>query len=261
MLVVLLFGYGALQAQTAAGQSGKAEHVDSDSEQETVVEIVTFKLMEGVSVEAFRPLDEAVELQHVAKQPGFISRESAAGDEGDWLVIVHWRSATDADASMARFMSEPAAEQFMSKIDASSMSMKRYTLTRQPEPSKEIHMSERAKIEATIQNLYQKVFNAGQADLLPTLIAGPYIQHNPLFPDGTEPLIGYLEKAGSLPCEIKRIAIDGDLAFVHVRYPDWMGKEHAAVDVFRFNEEGKIVEHWDVLQPVPETAANDNTMF
>ncbi|MGH7717971.1 MAG: nuclear transport factor 2 family protein [Gemmatimonadaceae bacterium] len=122
-------------------------------------------------------------------------------------------------------------------------------------------MSTRAKIEETTSTLYRKVFNEGKADLLPGLIAGPYIQHNPLFPNGPEPLMGYLKQAGNIPCEIKRMAIDGNLAFIHVRYLNWAGKEHAAVDIFRFNEDGKIVEHWDVLQPVPETASNNNTMF
>ncbi|MGH7600927.1 MAG: nuclear transport factor 2 family protein [bacterium] len=122
-------------------------------------------------------------------------------------------------------------------------------------------MSTRAKIEETIHTLYSKVFNEGKADLLSGLIAGPYIQHNPLFPNGPEPLMGYLKQAGSIPCEIKRMAIDGNLAFIHARYLNWAGKEHAAVDIFRFNEDGKILEHWDVLQPVPETASNNNTMF
>ena len=122
-------------------------------------------------------------------------------------------------------------------------------------------MSTKQKIDESIRTLYEKVFNEGRADLLPGLIAGPYIQHNPLFPDGPEPLMGYLKQAGGLPCEVKRLAIDGNLAFVHARYPDWAGKEHAAVDIFRFNDEGKIVEHWDVLQPVPATSANNNTMF
>ncbi|MGH7451062.1 MAG: nuclear transport factor 2 family protein [bacterium] len=122
-------------------------------------------------------------------------------------------------------------------------------------------MSNKERIQEAVQTLYGKVFNEGRADLLPGLIAGPYIQHNPLFPNGPEPLMGYLKQAGSIPCEIKRMAIDGNLAFIHVRYPTWGGKEHAAVDIFRFNDDGKIVEHWDVLQPVPETAANSNTMF
>jgi predicted SnoaL-like aldol condensation-catalyzing enzyme len=122
-------------------------------------------------------------------------------------------------------------------------------------------MNNRAKMEESIRTLYSKVFNAGQADLFPGLIAGPYIQHNPLFPNGPEPLMGYLKQTGSVPCEVKRMAIDGNLAFVHVRYLNWGDKEHAGVDIFRFNDEGKIVEHWDVLQAVPETAANSNTMF
>jgi predicted SnoaL-like aldol condensation-catalyzing enzyme len=119
----------------------------------------------------------------------------------------------------------------------------------------------RRKMEQTLRTLYDRVFNEGRADLLPALIGGRYIQHNPLFPDGPEPLIGYLQQAGRLPCEVRRIGIDGDLAFVHVRYPQWGGVEHAAVDVYRFDDDGRIVEHWDVLQPVPATAANDNTMF
>ena len=92
-----------------------------------VVEVVTLKLKNGVSYADFAPVDKAVETQHVSKQPGFISRESAAGENGDWLVIIHWRTAKDADASMASFASAPAAEEFMAKIDASSLAMKRYT--------------------------------------------------------------------------------------------------------------------------------------
>ncbi|WP_428312913.1 antibiotic biosynthesis monooxygenase family protein [Hydrocarboniphaga sp.] len=91
-----------------------------------VIEVVTFKLKAGVSATDFAPIDKTVEREHVARQPGFISRESAHGADGDWLVIVHWRSAKDADASMAIFEKAPSAAQFMSKIEASTMSMKRY---------------------------------------------------------------------------------------------------------------------------------------
>lgn len=122
-------------------------------------------------------------------------------------------------------------------------------------------MGSRTAMQEAINTWYAQVFNAGKADLLPGLIAGPYIQHNPLFPNGPEPLMGYLKQTGSLPCEVKRVAIDGDLAFVHVRYLNWAGKEHAGVDIFGFDEAGKIVEHWDVLQPVPAESANGNTMF
>ena len=119
----------------------------------------------------------------------------------------------------------------------------------------------REKIKITLDTLYGEVFNHGKAELLSDLVSGPYIQHNPHLPNGIESLAGYVTQAGGIVNEVKRVAIDGDMAFVHVRFPDWMGAEHAAVDIFRFDEDGKILEHWDVLQGVPASAANINTMF
>src|SRR6267378_218535 len=119
----------------------------------------------------------------------------------------------------------------------------------------------RDQIQHALNVIFSQVFNQGQADLLPGLVSGPYIQHNPLFPDGLDGIMGYIKQAGRIPCEVKRVAIDGDLAFVHVRYLDWGGQETAGVDIFRFDADGKIVEHWDVLQPVPATSNNANTMF
>src|SRR5882672_3177614 len=94
-----------------------------------------------------------------------------------------------------------------------------------------------------------------------TGVSGPYIQHNPLVPDGVAGVMGFLKQVGRLLGEVKRIAIDGDLAFVHVRYLNLFGKETAGVDIFRFDDAGKLVEHWDVLQPVPAESKNSNTMF
>ncbi|CAI1621888.1 antibiotic biosynthesis monooxygenase family protein [Serratia plymuthica] len=91
-----------------------------------VIEVVTLKIKPGVSFEEFKKIDKAVEDQHVSKQPGFISRESAAGQNQEWLVIVHWRSVEDADASMNSFTSAPAAGKFMQSIDSASMKMTRY---------------------------------------------------------------------------------------------------------------------------------------
>ena len=117
------------------------------------------------------------------------------------------------------------------------------------------------QIKQVINVIYDQVFNEGRADLYPNLVSGPYIQHNPLVPDGVEGVMGFLKKVGRLRCEVKRIAIDDDLAFVHVRYLSLFGQETAGVDIFRFDANGKILEHWDVLQPVPATAQNENTMF
>lgn len=65
-------------------------------------------------------------MQHLLRQPGFVSRERAAGENGEWLVLVHWRSAADANASMTSFEKTPAAAKFMSILDASTMLMRRY---------------------------------------------------------------------------------------------------------------------------------------
>ena len=94
-----------------------------------VIEIVTMQLAEGVSAEAFEAVDKAIEDEHVSKQPGFVSRQAAFAD-GTWAVVVNWESAEAAQASMDSFTSAPAAETFMSMIDASSMSMMRYELAR-----------------------------------------------------------------------------------------------------------------------------------
>ena len=119
----------------------------------------------------------------------------------------------------------------------------------------------RDRIRNTLEIVYDQVFNKGRADLYPGLVSGPYIQHNPLVADGIDGVMSFLKQAGRVPCEVKRVAIDGDLAFVHVRYLSLFGRETAGVDIFRFDVDGKIVEHWDVLQPVPAVSNNANTMF
>ena len=95
--------------------------------QSHVIEIASFKLKNGVTYEAFAPLDKQVEAQHVSRQPGFISRYSAKGNNGDWVVVVHWASEKDAEASMNSFSSSPLAGDFMSKIDLSTMKMAHYS--------------------------------------------------------------------------------------------------------------------------------------
>jgi predicted SnoaL-like aldol condensation-catalyzing enzyme len=97
-------------------------------------------------------------------------------------------------------------------------------------------------------------------------MADDYIQHNPMVATGKAPFVefftGFFAENPDASARIVRSAAQGDLVWLHVHAG---GNEDgtgglAIVDIFRV-EDGKIVEHWDVVQPVPDEAANDNTMF
>ncbi len=92
-----------------------------------------------------------------------------------------------------------------------------------------------------------------------------YRQHNPSAKDGSEAFIGFVKWfAQTYPAfqiDCKRIIAEGDLVVMHSHLVHAPGERgNAVVDIFRL-ENGKIVEHWDVVQEIPETSANNNTMF
>ena len=92
-----------------------------------------------------------------------------------------------------------------------------------------------------------------------------YIQHNPMVGDGTAPFITYFEKmAREYPnkeIEFVRSVAEGDLVALHTHQIWPGGDEYVTMDFFRFDSTGKIVEHWDSIQEIPETSANGNTMY
>ncbi len=119
----------------------------------------------------------------------------------------------------------------------------------------------------TVAAFYDAVLNKKDYDLAMTFVgAGGYKAAQPDAAkdgiEGTRGFINFLKEKFPNKSEIKRIFADGDYVIVHVhavREPGTRG--NAIMDIFRMDDKGKVVEHWDVVQPIPETAQNDNGMF
>jgi predicted SnoaL-like aldol condensation-catalyzing enzyme len=112
---------------------------------------------------------------------------------------------------------------------------------------------------------YDAAINKKDFDAASKFIGNRYTQHNPNAADGPEGLkafLGFLrEKFPDYHSDIKRAFADGDYVILHVHnIPTSGARGRAIIDIFRF-ENGKVVEHWDVAQDIPEKPRNSNTMF
>ncbi|NEA34953.1 nuclear transport factor 2 family protein [Streptomyces sp. SID13031] len=126
-------------------------------------------------------------------------------------------------------------------------------------------MADLERNKQIVVDYYQTAFGGEPEKAVEQYVGDRYTQHNPMAANGTEAFIGFVHwlrgENPELQLEIKRVLADGDLVATHSHLTLKPGEPgQALADFFRV-EDGKVVEHWDVIQEIPATSANANTMF
>ncbi len=123
MLLALLF------SQCSANKKSIQSSKDgTQMGNKTIMEVTTFNINPNVNVQDFKLRDLQIEKDYTSKQPGFIKRQSGVNEKGEYVVVVYWKSTTDADASMNKFMGDASVADYAQMMNGSSMKMSRYVM-------------------------------------------------------------------------------------------------------------------------------------
>lgn len=112
---------------------------------------------------------------------------------------------------------------------------------------------------------YKMAYDGNPRTAIEKYVGEDYIQHNPDVGDGKQAFVDYFERMykefPNKSIEFVRIIAEGDLVALHSHqtWPDQ--EEYVTMDFFRFDKNGKIIEHWDAIQKIPNKSANNNTMY
>ena len=112
---------------------------------------------------------------------------------------------------------------------------------------------------------YKMAYEGSPLKAVELYVGDEYIQHNPLVGDGKQPFIDYFEQMAAeysdKSIEFIRVIAENDLVALHTHQKWPENQEYVTMDFFRFDENGKIIEHWDSMQEIPQESENGNTMY
>ena len=112
---------------------------------------------------------------------------------------------------------------------------------------------------------YRTAYLGEPSKAVDNYVGAEYIQHNPLVADGKQAFIDYFEEMGrgypDKSIEFVRAIAEGDLVALHTHQTWPSNEQFVTMDFFRFDDNGKIVEHWDSIQEVPSESKNGNSMY
>ncbi|WP_139958264.1 nuclear transport factor 2 family protein [Flavicella sediminum] len=114
-------------------------------------------------------------------------------------------------------------------------------------------------------SFYKTAYEGNPKKAIALYVGNIYIQHNPAVANGTQGFIEYFERMQTeypdKSIKFVRSIAEGDLVALHTHQIWPEQDEYVTMDFFRFDENGKICEHWDAIQQVPKIAANENSMY
>ena len=118
-------------------------------------------------------------------------------------------------------------------------------------------MADTERNKRTVAQVFDAI-RSGDVDAFDELIVEDYVQHNPQAENGLRAVKDFFANIGPVDVEVYRVIAEGEFVAAHSHYKTF---NMAGADIWRLNDDGKLIEHWDVLQELPETTASGNDMF